>query len=189
MRARHRLWRPFRLPRKKRVPFVPHLPGSDALRQKSNRYVFNIKASYGDELAAIVRQLAAVGIDRVAVVYLNNAFGTGGLAMVERRRPPRRSSCWPRSRWRWTDRTWTKPWRARQQCSREAIIMVSAGKPSVDFVDAYLKAGHRSTFYMVISNTQLVQVLQDRCAWHRHHPGCATAIESNHRRGSHELQT
>jgi ABC-type branched-subunit amino acid transport system substrate-binding protein len=46
----------------------------------------------------------------------------------------------------------------------QAVIVVSAGKPSIDFVDAYIKAGHRSTFYMlsVISNTQLVQVLQER---------------------------
>jgi branched-chain amino acid transport system substrate-binding protein len=42
--------------------------------------------------------------------------------------------------------------------------MVTAGKPSIDFIDAYQKAGHRSTFYMlsVTNNTQLVQALGDR---------------------------
>jgi branched-chain amino acid transport system substrate-binding protein len=46
----------------------------------------------------------------------------------------------------------------------QAIGVVSAGKPSIDFVDTYLKAGHRFTFYMLsaISNSQLVAALRER---------------------------
>ena len=148
----------------KQVPFIAPFTGSDALRQKSNRYVFNIKASYGDELAAIVRQLAAVGIDRVAVVYLNNAFGTGGLAMVEKAAASTSVKLLAKEPLEVDGSHMDQAVARAAAVQPQAIIVVSAGKPSVDFVDAYLKAGHRSTFYMlsVISNTQLVQVLQDR---------------------------
>ncbi len=148
----------------KQVPFIAPFTGSDALRQKSNRYVFNIKASYGDELAAMVRQLAAVGIERVAVVYLNNAFGTGGLAMVEKAAAPTAVKLLAKEPLEVDGSHMDQAVARAAAVQPQAIIVVSAGKPSVDFVDAYLKAGHRSTFYMlsVISNTQLVQVLQDR---------------------------
>jgi len=148
----------------KRVPLIAPFTGSDALRQKFSRYVFNIKASYSDELAAMVRQLAAVGIDRVAVVYLNNAFGTGGLAAVEKSAGEHGVKLLAKVA---LEVDGSKMAAAVEQVSKgqpQAIIVVSAGKPSIDFVDAYLKAGHHSTFYMlsVISNTQLVQVLQEK---------------------------
>lgn len=48
--------------------------------------------------------------------------------------------------------------------SPQAIIVIGAGEPSVDFVNAYLAAGHRSTFYMlsVISNARLVKAPGER---------------------------
>lgn len=148
----------------KQVPFITPFTGSDALRQKFSRYVFNIKASYGDELAAIVRQLDSVGIERVAVVYLNNAFGTGGLAMVEKAAANTQVKLLAKEPLEVDGSQMATAVERAAAVQPQAVIVVSAGKPSVDFVDAYLKAGHRSTFYMlsVISNTQLVQVLQDR---------------------------
>jgi branched-chain amino acid transport system substrate-binding protein len=148
----------------KHVPLIAPFTGSDALRVKFSRYVFNIKASYSDELTAMVRQLAAVGIDRVAVVYLNNAFGTGGLAAVEKSAGEHRVTLLAKVP---LEVDGSKMAAAVEQAAKgqpQAIIVVSAGKPSIDFVDAYLKAGHHSTFYMlsVISNAQLVQVLQER---------------------------
>lgn len=148
----------------KHVPLIAPFTGSDALRVKFNRYVFNIKASYTDELTAMVRQLSAVGIDRVAVVYLNNAFGTGGLAAVEKSSGEHRVTLLAKVP---LEVDGSKMAAAVEQAAKgqpQAIIVVSAGKPSIDFVDAYLKAGHHSTFYMlsVISNTQLVQVLQEK---------------------------
>lgn len=148
----------------KHVPLIAPFTGSDALRQKFSRYVFNIKASYGDELAAMVRQLAVVGIDRVAVVYLNNAFGTGGLAAVEKSAAQHHVNLLVKEPLEVDGSKMAQAVEHVGKAQPQAIIVVSAGKPSVDFVDAYLKTGHRSTFYMlsVISNTQLIEVLQER---------------------------
>ena len=143
--------------------FAP-FTGSDALRSKNRRYVFNIKAGYGDELEAMVRQIGSMGISKVGVVYLNNSFGTGGLAQVERSAASHAVQLLSRAALEVDGSKLAETVATTAQNQPPVIIIVSAGKPSVDFIDAYLKAGHRSTFYMlsVTSNTQLVQVLGPR---------------------------
>ncbi len=147
-----------------RVPFIAPFTGSDALRQNLLHYVFNIKAGYGTELDAMVKQMGTVGITRIAAVYLNNAFGTGGLAAVEKSTTARKSSLIAQAPLEVDGSKMDLAVDKIAKSEPQAIIVISAGKPSVDFVDAYLKAGHRSTFYMlsVISNSQLVQALGER---------------------------
>ncbi|MBA2673526.1 ABC transporter substrate-binding protein [Ramlibacter sp.] len=146
------------------VPFIAPFTGSDALRQKFSRYVFNVKAGYGTELDAMVRQLATVGIQKIAAVYLNNQFGTGGLAAVEKSVAARNVTLVARAPLEVDGSRMDAAVALVAKSSPQAIIVISAGKPSVDFVDAYTKAGHRSTFYMlsVISNAQLAKALGER---------------------------
>ncbi len=146
------------------VPFIAPFTGSDVLRSKFSRYVFNIKAGYGTELSAMVKQLAVVGITQVAVVYLNNPFGKGGLASVEESAKSYGVTLVAQSPIEVDGSKMDLVVSTISKASPQAIIVVSAGKPSVNFVDAYQRAGHRSTFYMlsVISNSQLVSALGDR---------------------------
>lgn len=146
------------------VPFVAPFTGSDGLRQAGSRYVFNIKAGYAAELDATVKQLASVGIARIAAVYLNNPFGTGGLASVEKSVKAHKVGLVAQAPLEVDGSKMADAVAAVAKESPQAIIVISAGKPSVDFVDAYLAAGHRSTFYMlsVISNAQLVKALGER---------------------------
>lgn len=146
------------------VPFIAPFTGSDGLRQASSRYVFNIKAGYAAELDATVKQLASVGIARIAAVYLNNPFGTGGLASVEKSVKAHKVGLVAQAPLEVDGSKMAAAVASVAKESPQAIIVISAGKPSVDFVDAYLAAGHRSTFYMlsVISNAQLVKALGER---------------------------
>lgn len=146
------------------VPFIAPFTGSDGLRQAGSRYVFNIKAGYAAELDATVKQLASVGIARIAAVYLNNPFGTGGLASVEKAAKNHKVELVAQAPLEVDGSKMADAVAAVAKAAPQAIIVISAGKPSVDFVDAYLMAGHRSTFYMlsVISNAQLVKALGER---------------------------
>lgn len=67
-----------------KVPFFAPFTGAQALREPFNRYAIHVRASYFDETAAIVRQITAVGIKRIAVFYQNDAYGKAGLEGVER---------------------------------------------------------------------------------------------------------
>ncbi|MEY2633511.1 MAG: hypothetical protein RIR00_2165, partial [Pseudomonadota bacterium] len=60
------------------VPLIAPYTGGEPLRNPFNPWIFHIRASYGDETAAMVEQLATSGIKRIAVFYQNDPFGQAG---------------------------------------------------------------------------------------------------------------
>jgi len=71
------------LVQKARIPFFAPLTGAGAVRQpKLAGLVFNVRASYADETALIVRQLTQLGLNKVAVFYQNDDYGRSGLEGV-----------------------------------------------------------------------------------------------------------
>lgn len=58
------------------VPLVGPVTGAASLRQAGQRYVFHVRASYRDETQRLLQQLMSAGLSSIAVVYLDNAFGT-----------------------------------------------------------------------------------------------------------------
>lgn len=55
-----------------KVPFFAPFSGTPPL-YKMGRYVFTVRANYGDELQRMVDQLATTGVKRIAFVFLNDA--------------------------------------------------------------------------------------------------------------------
>lgn len=67
-----------------KVPFFGPYTGAQSLREPFNRYVFNVRASYFDEIERIVDQVVRVGTSRVAIFYQNDAYGKTGLEGLRR---------------------------------------------------------------------------------------------------------
>ncbi len=67
-----------------KLPFIAPFTGAQALREPFNRYAFHVRASYFDETARIVNQLAGVGMKSIAVFHQNDSYGQAGLAGVTR---------------------------------------------------------------------------------------------------------
>lgn len=63
--------------------FAP-LTGAESLRNPFIPNLWHIRASYYEETESLVEQLTQVGIDRIAVVHQQDAFGTEGLEGVRR---------------------------------------------------------------------------------------------------------
>src|SRR5438874_6870516 len=68
---------------KHRVPFIAPFTGADPMRV-FNRYVYNMRASYADELEKIVEHYSTFGIKRFSIVYYDDPVGKENLAAVER---------------------------------------------------------------------------------------------------------
>ena len=66
-----------------KTPFIAPYTGAMGLRQPFNRLAFHIRASYNDETALIVKQLANLGLTKIAVFYQNDAYGKAGLDGVQ----------------------------------------------------------------------------------------------------------
>jgi ABC-type branched-subunit amino acid transport system substrate-binding protein len=62
------------------VPMLTPYTGANSVRSKSFSGVFNLRASYNDEVDRSVEHLATVGIQRIAVLHQNNSFGKEYLA-------------------------------------------------------------------------------------------------------------
>src|SRR5438105_4343145 len=67
-----------------KVPFLAPVSGSESLRSPFNRLIFNIRASYTDEVEKMVEHLASTGVQKISVFYENDEFGNVGLEAVKR---------------------------------------------------------------------------------------------------------
>src|SRR5260221_9739026 len=66
-----------------KVPFLHPFTGADPMRV-FNKYVYNVRASYADELEKIVDHFAPLGVKRFAIVYYDDVVGRENLNAVDR---------------------------------------------------------------------------------------------------------
>ncbi|MEJ6023215.1 ABC transporter substrate-binding protein [Ramlibacter sp. PS4R-6] len=129
------------------IPFFSPFTGAEATRSPALPAVFNIRASYKDEAAKIVQHLNTVGITKVGVVYQANGFGKDGLAAVEAamgRYNLKVLAAAPVQ----TDASDAQKAVATLHASQpQSVIMITAGKPTFEFIKAYNKVRRGMTFY------------------------------------------
>lgn len=58
-----------------KVTLIAPLTGAITLHRPVNRYVFNVRAKYHDEVARAINHLATSGMSRIAIFYANDGFG------------------------------------------------------------------------------------------------------------------
>jgi branched-chain amino acid transport system substrate-binding protein len=58
-----------------RIPLIAPSTGAMALHNPVNPWVFNVRASYQREAEVVVRHLGLTGLDKVALLYVNDSFG------------------------------------------------------------------------------------------------------------------
>ena len=65
------------------VPMFAPLVGTTSFRTSVNRLLFHVRASYDLELRKIISHLSTLGLNNIAVVYQDSAFGSSNLATCE----------------------------------------------------------------------------------------------------------
>ena len=68
---------------KHRVPFLAPFTGADPMRM-FNRYVYNMRASYADELEKVVDHFEPLGVKRFAIVHYDDVIGRENYTAVDR---------------------------------------------------------------------------------------------------------
>src|SRR3954471_4384549 len=68
---------------KHRVPFLSPFTGADPMRV-FNKYVYNMRGSYAEELEKIVEHFAPLGVKRFSIVYYDDVVGRENFTAVER---------------------------------------------------------------------------------------------------------
>jgi ABC-type branched-subunit amino acid transport system substrate-binding protein len=132
---------------KNRAPFLAPFTGADPMRV-FNKYVYNMRASYADELEKIVDHYTRFGIKRFAIVHYDDVVGKENYAAVDRALKQRNLS--PVSAAAFKDRA--KPdietgVKDVLKGDPDVIILTTLYKATSDFVKMARKAG---------SNAQMV---------------------------------
>ena len=142
------------------VPLIGTISGAEALRKPANRHMFHLRASYGDETAAIVKNLTTVGLNRVAVLYQDDGFGQAGLkgvidALAAHQLSPVAAASVPRNS---VDVSAAVATIAK--ANPQAVVMVTLYRPTAEFVKQMRSAG-AAPFFVALSPVGTDQLIAE----------------------------
>jgi branched-chain amino acid transport system substrate-binding protein len=132
------------------IALVAPYTGGEPLRSPFNPWIFHIRASYGDETEAMVRQFVGTGLTRIAVFHQNDPFGQAGLAGVEKALARHNMKIVSKGSY---EKNTEDVARAVEDIARgvpQAVIMIGVVRPTAAFVKAYQTA-HPGTQLFSIS--------------------------------------
>jgi len=122
--------------RAEEVPLFAPWTGVQAVREPMSRHVFNVRASYRDEIVKIINHLRTIGTRRIGVAYFEAAFG------VELKTIRDEMARWPAEpvfahaiRPDGADAAQIAAAAAKER--PEAVVLLTAGKATVDFIKAF----------------------------------------------------
>lgn len=113
--------------------FMPYT-GAPSIRSKTSKGVYNLRASYADEVERLVEHLHTVGIRKIAIAYQNNAFGkevlkAANAAMEARQLKPLLAASVE------NDATDAAPAAEKLLATQpEAVLLALAGKPTIEVI-------------------------------------------------------
>lgn len=142
------------------VPLIGTISGAEALRKPVNRHMFHLRASYGDETAAIIKNLTTVGLTRVAVLYQDDGFGQAGLkgvndALAAHKLSAVASASVPRNS--------TEVAGAVAEIAKanpQAVVLVTLYRPTAEFIKQMRKAGS-NPFFVALSPVGTDQLIAE----------------------------
>lgn len=142
------------------IALVAPYTGGEALRTPFNPWIFHLRAGYADETEHMVKQLATLGLQRVAVLYQDDAFGKAGLAGVEAalgRRQLKVAAAAPYERN--TDQV-DAAVKQVLAANAQSVIMIAVNKPAASFVKKYREAGGGGQLFSisVVDPAELVKL-------------------------------
>jgi branched-chain amino acid transport system substrate-binding protein len=126
---------------KHRVPFLSPFTGADPMRV-FNKYVYNMRGSYAEELEKIVEHFAPLGVKRFSIVYYDDVVGRENFTAVERALKKRNLTVVSTAAWK--DRAKPDIQGGVQSIAKgepDVVILTTLYQATADFVKAAQKAG------------------------------------------------
>ena len=143
------------------VPLISPFTGADLLREPPINHVFNVRASYGDEVEKLVQHLTTLGVQRISVLWMNNGFGKDGLAGARKSMEKRGLKLHSDASIQADSSDVQQAVQTLSATEPDAIIMITAGAPTVTFIKAYRMVSRAARFYTtsVMGSQSTIQAL------------------------------
>jgi branched-chain amino acid transport system substrate-binding protein len=137
---------------KAKVPFLNPITGADHLRAPEifSRYVFHLRGSYGDEIESIVRHLFTIGLNKIGLVYENEAFGNSIKQLVDRSLSKRKSALHCSGIIPFNNATAVED-AAKNIAARvpDALILGNIGPSAINFIKALSLKGIKTQYFTI----------------------------------------
>jgi branched-chain amino acid transport system substrate-binding protein len=144
----------------KTVVFGP-VTGATALRQQFSRFLFHVRAGYADEAARIARQLAEIGITRIATLRQDDAFGNALSAEIRQAAAANKLQIVAEASVDAKQPDFAGAAAAVAKAEPQAVVMCTAGATFIGFVKALAATSVRPAIYgySVVSVDQVTREL------------------------------
>jgi branched-chain amino acid transport system substrate-binding protein len=134
-----------------KVPLIGPSTGAMSMYNPPRRYIFPVRASYQSETFKIIPQLVNMGINRIALLYVDDSFGKDGLAgvqqaMKEARLEPVAVASHARGGTKVEEAV-----AAIGSTDPQAVVMITLADAGVAFVKQ-MKASGKSPMFITLSN-------------------------------------
>jgi branched-chain amino acid transport system substrate-binding protein len=132
-----------------KVPLIGPFTGAQSLREPFSRQLFHVRASYFDETERIVQHLTTLGVQKIAVLYQNDAYGKAGLEGVTRALTKRQMKVITASTVERNSVDVTASVSDILKAAPEAVVQISAYKSSAAFIKLARSQGFSGQFFNV----------------------------------------
>jgi len=135
-----------------KVPLVAPLTGAITLHRPVNRYVFNVRAKYQDEVARAINHLATSGMTRIGIFYANDGFGQDvyegfNTALQARGVQPAAAASFPRPMGDISQGVATV-----NKAAPQAVLVIGSGSEAARIIKELRKAGSQAQFVTLSNN-------------------------------------
>ena len=133
------------------VPLIAPSTGAMSLHQPLKKHVFNVRATYQREAEKAITHLATIGMNKLAVVHVDDSFGLDGLAGAQKGLTAARLTPVVLEKFDRSKPDFSKIAPAIAQSGAQAVLMIASGSAVVDGLKA-LRAAGSSAQVVTLSN-------------------------------------
>lgn len=123
------------------VPLIGPSTGAMTLHQPVRKHIFNVRATYQREAEKAVTHLATIGMNKIAVVHVNDSFGEDGLAGAQKGLASAKISAVAVEKYDRAKPDFSQIAPVIAKSGAQAVIMIASGAAVVDGIKAFRAAG------------------------------------------------
>ncbi|WP_019142660.1 ABC transporter substrate-binding protein [Noviherbaspirillum massiliense] len=147
-----------------KIPLIAPVTGASSLHEPMPRYLFNVRTKYRDEVGVIVRQISAMGMQRLAAVASNDSFGEDALAGLKAAAKERNLPEPVIAKYERNTTAVEGAAKAILAAQPQAVLMFCTAKPCEAFIHEYRRQGGFQPLFALsnVSSRSFIQSLGEQ---------------------------
>lgn len=148
----------------RKVPLIGTTSGADVYYTKTNPWLINLKASYGDEIRKIAQHLQQIGIRKIAAINMDNGFGREALKAAQAAAAEHKLDLVATASFKEDASDVDKAAQVVAKAAPQAVLLLTLSGPAPKLMEAYIKTQHNPQFFAlsIVATDSLYKAIGDR---------------------------